>query len=45
MKQKSGDFAPNFKLLNTKREWIELKELITDKKLLILFFPFAFSGT
>lgn len=45
MKLKTGDKAPNICLRDTNNELVELKYLIKDGKLLIIFFPFAFSGT
>lgn len=45
MKLKTGETAPNFSLLDTNNELVELKDLIAEGKLLIIFFPFAFSGT
>lgn len=45
MNLKSGDKAPDFRLRNTNNDWIELNDLTKDSKLLVIFFPFAFSGT
>ncbi len=41
---KVGDKAPNFTLKNTKREDISLKSLVENGKVLILFFPLAYSS-
>lgn len=45
MNLKTGDLAPNFKLYDTKQELVELNDLLNNGKLLVIFFPFAFSGT
>ncbi|MBC7865600.1 MAG: redoxin domain-containing protein [Bacteroidia bacterium] len=39
-----GQAAPNFKLINTQKRITELEQL-KGKNVLLLFFPFAFSGT
>lgn len=41
---KVGDKAPDFTLKNTKREDITLKSLTENRKVLILFFPLAYSS-
>lgn len=41
---KPGDKAPDFTLQNEKGERVSLNELISNDKLLLLFFPLAFSG-
>lgn len=44
MSVKVGDKAPEFTLPNTKREEISLSDFKGNKNVLILFFPFAFTG-
>ncbi|HKI44762.1 MAG TPA: peroxiredoxin [Balneolales bacterium] len=44
MSIKVGDNAPEFTLPNTEREEISLSEFKGNKNVLILFFPFAFTG-
>lgn len=44
MSIKIGDNAPEFTLPNTEREEISLSEFKGNKNVLILFFPFAFTG-
>ncbi|MEX2411176.1 MAG: redoxin domain-containing protein [Candidatus Paceibacterota bacterium] len=43
-RMKVGDKAPNFTLKNSKKEEISLKSLVENGKVLILFFPLAFSS-
>lgn len=45
MSIKAGDIAPNIRLRNTNNELVELNQLIKGGRLLVIFFPFAFSGT
>ncbi len=45
MKLNKGDKAPEIKLRDTNGDWINSKDLNKDSKLLVIFFPFAFSGT
>lgn len=45
MSLKAGDIAPNIRLRNTNNELVELNQLIKGGKLLVIFFPFAFSDT
>lgn len=46
MKISKGDKAPNFRLQNTKGKKVELYDLIEScNKVLLLFFPLAFSST
>lgn len=40
-----GDIAPNFKLQDTEGQERELYRLIEESKVVLLFFPLAFSGT
>ena len=40
-----GDIAPNFTLQNTEGKPIELYELLSSQKVVLLFFPLAFSST
>jgi peroxiredoxin len=44
MKLNTGDPAPKFKLFNTEKKEISLDDF-QNKKVLLLFFPFAFTGT
>jgi len=44
MSIKVGDKAPEFTLPNTDREEISLDNFKGDKNVLLLFFPFAFTG-
>jgi len=43
MTLQKGDTAPDFKLFNTNKEWVSLSDL-KGKKILLLFFPLAFTG-
>jgi glutaredoxin-dependent peroxiredoxin len=43
MALKKGDTAPDFKLINTNKEWVNLSDL-RGKNVLLLFFPLAFTG-
>ena len=43
MALQKGDSAPNFTLLNTKNEQVSLTDY-KGKKVVILFFPLAFTG-
>jgi len=43
MNLKVGDLAPNFKLRNTVKEQIDLEDF-KGQKVLVLFFPLAFTG-
>lgn len=45
MSIKAGDIAPNIRLRNSNNELVELNQLIKGGRLLVIFFPFAFSGT
>lgn len=45
MKLRKGDKAPNFTLQNTEGTKIELYNLLDGKKVVLLFFPLAFSST
>lgn len=45
MSVSKGDTVQNFTLQNTNGEEISLKELTGDKKVVLLFFPLAFSST
>jgi peroxiredoxin len=44
MNLKIGDKAPHFKLYNTEKKEVSLSDY-SGKKLVLLFYPFAFSGT
>ena len=44
MMLKVGDAAPDFKLQNTNREFVELKEYQGQKNVVLLFYPLAFSS-
>lgn len=44
-KFKNGDIAPDFILPDTEGNPISLNELISDGKLVLLFFPLAFTST
>ncbi len=44
MSIKVGDKAPEFTLPNTDREEVSLNEFKGNKNVLLLFFPFAFTG-
>jgi len=44
MSLKIGDLAPDFKLFNTQKKEVSLSEH-RGKNVILLFFPFAFSGT
>jgi glutaredoxin-dependent peroxiredoxin len=44
MSLKIGDKAPAFTLINEKGEKVSLNELLKEEKLLLLFFPLAFSS-
>lgn len=43
MNIKVGDLAPNFKLRNTHKEQVDLEDF-KGQKVLVLFFPLAFTG-
>ena len=43
MNLKVGDLAPNFKLRNTVKEQVDLEDF-KGQKVLVLFFPLAFTG-
>tara|TARA_R110000868_G_scaffold304437_27_gene565501 strand:- start:10108 stop:10575 length:468 start_codon:yes stop_codon:yes gene_type:complete len=44
MSLKVKDKAPNFKLQNTNREYVQLSDYKGRKNILLLFYPLAFSG-
>lgn len=44
MSLKTGDAAPDFKLFNTQKKEVRLNDF-KGKNLVLLFYPFAFSGT
>ncbi|HRH09887.1 MAG TPA: redoxin domain-containing protein [Bacteroidia bacterium] len=44
MDMKTGEKAPDFKLFNTQKKEVSLSDL-RGKNVLLLFYPFAFSGT
>lgn len=39
-----NDKAPNFKLQNTNRDFVQLSDYKGDKNVVLLFYPLAFSG-
>lgn len=41
----TGSTAPDFKLFNTNKEAVTLSQYKGQKNVLLLFFPFAFTGT
>lgn len=44
MRLKTGQLAPNFKLFNTQKKEVSLSDF-KGKNVVLLFYPFAFSGT
>lgn len=45
MKISEGTIAPDFKLFNTEKQEVTLSQFKGNKNVLLLFFPFAFTGT
>ena len=45
MKLSTGERAPNFTLQNTEGKKIELYDILEERKVVLLFFPLAFTST